>query len=418
MVKVWIYAAILIIISIIIMVRRQNILGIVLWLLYSVIGVFSVVCVQRGMFAMFLDTSIVPYIYLILTYSISFFPFVHNKELQSSKLKIEIPLQYYIFAVLYIFMALVTIRLYLPRVRELISSGKWFKNIEDMYEGRIVFPYSNRVEYLCVQIVSYTRLLALILGFSMLREGKSFAHGLLLIGSAVSTALLTALNISSRGLVLNCFMLAFAFFLYFRKQYDRKIRIFAWIALALGTITMIPVMSDITISRFTKNEASAALFRYFGQPPIVFSGGVSGITQYGYGVNGFGTFFNQRISQSDIGGSWGTGFYTFVGWIFLDWGPLGTIIVVSIISWLLWKIMSKPEHEFSDLFLIFFVYYTLLQGVFVIGRSYCYQIIMAIVVYVFLKVFSDNREYYFGIYGDELNIPKTKAKSKTCKYFK
>lgn len=418
MIKVWIYGLLIIMITILCLVRKKNALGILLWGLYALIAFFACICVSKGWFSKYLNTDILPYAFLVLVYVISFAPFLSKDEFKGEKFASELPLQFRWFAYAYIFAAGVTIALYIIPVKNLIVSGRWYENIEDMYAGNIVFPYRNIIEYLCIQFAGYLRLLAIVLGFSFLRTKEDIKIGLLLVGAAVISGALGALYISSRGTLINILLLTVSVFIFFFDQYDLKTRKGIMAILGLVLLTIIPFFSSITVSRFSSDEATSSVLQYLGQAPIVFSGGVSGITQYGYGINGFGTFFNQRVSQAEIGGSWGSGFYTFVGWIFLDWGPIGTLILVSIISYILWNIISKDKYELSDLFLIFFIYYTLLQGVFVIGRAYCYQIVMALVVYVFLKIFSDNREYYLGIYGDELNTLKTKTQPKTCKYFK
>ena len=418
MVKVWIYGLLVVTITVACIVRKKNALGILLWGVYSFVAIFACICVSNGWFSNHLNTDILPYIFLIIVYIISFAPFLSKDEFRGGKFALEFPNQFKWFGYIYIICAGVTIAIYIMPVKNLITSGRWVENIEEMYAGNIVFPYRNILEYLCIQFTSYLRLLAIVLGFSFLRAKEETKTGLLLVGTAGISGVLGALYLSSRGSLINIFLLTLSVFAFFYGQYNTKTRNGILIFFGLVFLMLIPFFSSITISRFSSDKATSSVIQYLGQAPIVFSGGVSGITQYGYGVNGFGIFLNQRVSQSEIGGSWGSGFYTFVGWIFLDWGPLGTIILVSIIAFIVWSIISKDKYELSDLFIIFFVYYTLLQGVFVIGRAYCYQIVMAIVVYAFLKIFSDNKDYYFGIYGDDLNKLKSKNKTRTCKYFK
>ena len=60
----------------------------------------------------------------------------------------------------------------------------------------------------------------------------------------------------------------------------------------------------------------------------------------------------------------------------------------------MWYLIQKEEYELSDVYIVFFTYYTLIQGVFVIGTSYCYHIVVALLIYVSLKIFSDNKVYY------------------------
>ena len=107
-------------------------------------------------------------------------------------------------------------------------------------------------------------------------------------------------------------------------------------------------------------------------------------------------FGGRSISPSELGGSWGSGFYTFVGWLFIDWGVGGTIVVVSVIALITNQIMRKKIYSIADLFIVFFVYYTLLQGVFVIGRSYIYNIVIAVVIYWFVELFFEKYTIIIG----------------------
>lgn len=415
-IKVLIYTLIAIIITAFCIIRKLNVLGILLWSIYSIIGIFSCICIKKGWYAQYLNTDILPYFFLLLVYSISFFPYLNKERFTELKFEKTLPLQYYWFSNVYIVTATVMIVLYINPVRHLIVSGRWFDNIGDVYTGNIVFPYRNRIEYLCIQFTGYTRLLALIVGFALQRYRQDFVRGILMAATAMISGILSGLYISSRGTLVNIVLIAVAIYLFFHKQYEGNYRIRIATLLSLLIIVLVPLFSAITISRFSNQEGVKSILQYLGQAPLIFSGGVSGITRYSYGVYGFGTLMNQKISQASVGGNWRSGFYTYVGWLFIDWGPVGTVIIVLAISTIIYLNMQKEEYTLSDLYFIFFVYYTLLQGVFVIGSSYCYQIVVAIVLYFFLKMFFDNKEYYIGVdYKDSKSMHN---RQDHCKYIK
>ena len=394
MINVSLYSLTLIAITIYCIKSKKNVMGTLLWTIYSIIGVFSLICVNNGMLQSYLRTDVIPYLYLVVVYAISFWPYINRNGLLSKKMRKELYSQYYLFSYIYILAATVTIALYIRPVKDLFISGNWLDNIENMYTGEIVFPYNNIIEYICIQFAGYTRMIALLIGFAMLRNIRDMLKGAALVLSAIGSGILTALYISSRGAIVNIIVLVIALYSFFSKEYSKKVKVRTTIAIGVIVTAIIPIMSAITISRFTDKKALDSVLQYFGQAPIVFSGGVFNISKYSFGVNGFGTFLGRHISQVDVGGSWGSGFYTYVGWLLLDWGPIGTLIVCGLISFIMWYLIQKEEYELSDVYIVFFTYYTLIQGVFVIGTSYCYHIVVALLIYVSLKIFSDNKVYY------------------------
>lgn len=397
MIQISIYFIILLVILVWTFIKRKNRMGKILFGLYTVMAFFSVLSVKYEVVD-HQNTTLIPYIFLILIFSISFYPFTQNVAIfTSEKLKADVNKKYIIFCVIFTIMSLITIRCYIPHIQSLIVSGNWAANRNALYSGDFIFPYTNIIEYIAMNFVSYTRVLALITGFVILRTDRRFILGITTILLNFMTSICSAIYTSSRGAVVNIVLLILAIYLFFFDEITKSKKKFISILIVLGIISILPYVIQVTTSRFGSNAEVASIVSYFGQPPIVFNRSVYTITEHLYGEYAWGTMFGAgTFDQSQIGGTWGSGFYTYVGWLYIDWGLIGTILVAVFFSFIIYRIIAKKKYNISDLFLVFFVYYTLLQGVFVIGRSYNYSILMAILIYVFVKIFFDKYTIVIG----------------------
>lgn len=395
MIQTYIYATIMIIILIGLFMKKTNIMGRVLWVLFTIISAFSLIAMKAGLVES--NVTLFPYLFLIVVYLIAFYPFITEKgRFLVEKVTYNLNIKYVIFAYVFIIAGIISIMYYLPVVRQLMISGEWNQNRSDLYSGAFHLSYTW-YQYFALQFVGYTEILGIIVGFTLLRnEQKSILGWLsIIVGSLASV--LSAMSQSSRGAIVNIVLLVLTiFFFFYRELANSKKRLILIFVLA-GIISMLPYVIEVTVSRFSTTGASDSIISYFGQPPVVFNYGVTPVYKHMYGLYAWGNLFGASpVSPSDIGGSWGTGFYSFVGWMYIDWGYIGTIIVSIIIAYLTYCIIAKETYDIADLFLIFFIYYTLLQGVFVIGRDYCYNMFMTLMIYGFIKIFFDKYTFVVG----------------------
>lgn len=396
MIQTYIYAALLLVLTLFFIVKRYNKMGLILMALYSVIGVIALVAVRQGRFET-QNLTMFPYIYLILIYIIAFSPFLsRTTNLSLEKLKFNINQKYVIFAYIFIITSLISLSFYWPQVKQLLSSGEWNANRASLYDGSLTF---NTVwyQYYSLQFSGYTRLLGILIGFVFLREKKKelIGWGCIIVGAA--TEILSAMYTSSRGSIVNIVLLLIIMYMFFFNDLEKDKRRFFVVLSCLALVAIVPYVIEVTVSRFSTIGASNSLVDYLGQAPVVFNYGVSPINKHLYGEYTLGRLFGGRsISPSELGGTWGSGFYTFVGWLFIDWGVTGTIVVASLIAYITNQIIRRKMYSIADLFIVFFVYYTLLQGVFVIGRAYIYNIVMAVFIYWFVKLFFEKYTIVIG----------------------
>lgn len=375
-------------------------MGILLILLYFFISLNSIIVMKNSL----INTdgiTIIPYIFLLLIYFILFMPFIIKNEFSVKKLKYKINKRYTIFSIIFIICSLLTIKIYFPVVKELLISGNWLENRNILYSGQRVLNY-NTIEYYALQFTSYTKLLFVILGFAMLRvqnNKKVNIIGFTNIINYLIVDVMSAISTSSRGAIVNIFLLIIALYLFFYKDFNISQNRIIKVAILLFLIYIIPYVISVTFSRFSSNSVNS-LISYFGMSPVVFNNSVFNITKHLHGAYAFGNLFTNINFRPDmIGGTWGTNFYTFVGWMYIDWGLIGTFLISIGISFFLFFKIKKKKYYISDIYIIFFIYYTLLQGTFVIGRDYCYNIVSAIVIYFFLRFIFD-KTIFVGIGGD------------------
>ena len=395
----YIYFAALCIITTITFVKHANPMGKILMVLYTFIGFFSVMALKMGLIINDKITFL-PYLFLLTVYLISFAPFLFKQyKFSADKLIVTVNKKYIIFAILFILASLVSLKVQLPYALKLLASGDWNENRANLYKGAFTMAYTW-YEYYAIQFSSYTRLLGILVGFVLVRSDKKYMWlGFTTILSGASVLIVSAMSQSSRGSIVNIALLLGVLFVFFFNELGNKSRIYFSILIFIGFLAVVPYVVDGTMSRFS-DGAIDSLVSYFGQSPVVFNYGVFDIDKLSFGKYAFGNLFDLgNISPSDVGGSWGSGFYTYVGWLYLDWGFIGTIVTASLISWICIRIIRKKTYTVSDIYIVFFVYYSLLQGVFVIGRDYCYNILMTIIIYYFVKVIFDKYTFLIGRYG-------------------
>lgn len=387
MIQTNIYTALMLVITLFFMVKKYNKMGLILMVLYSAVAVMASVAVRQGRLES-QNLTILPYIFLILVYIISFSPFLcRTANLSVEKLEFDSNRKYAIFAYIFIITSIVSISYYLPQVMNLLSSGAWNANRASLYDGSLTFN-ATWYQYYSLQFSGYTRLLGILLGFVFLRQREKDLTGWGCIIVGVASEILSAMYTSSRGTIVNIVLLLIAMYIFFYNDLERNKRRFFIALSCLALIAIVPYVIDVTVSRFSDIGASSSLVDYLGQAPVVFNYGVAPINKHLYGEYALGRLFGGRsISPLELGGSWGSGFYTFVGWLFIDWGFGGTIVVASLIALITNRIIRKEIYSIAELFLIFFIYYTLLQGVFVIGRTYIYNIVVTVLIYWFVKLF-------------------------------
>lgn len=394
MLGVFVYAVALLLITVNRAIAKCNRAGLFLLGLYAFIAIMAAYSVATGLVDP-AGSRLWPYLLLIACYLIALYPLL-RKESRQLEQSIDFKLSsfYTVFAVVYIVAAIVMVDCYLPSVLGNLESGEFSLNRRAYYSGEIVSPYRNSIDHYCSLFASYMYYLAITISFFLFADtnGKRVKLGIVLLISAVSTQICMAVFTSSRGSIFIAGLTIAAMYLLLKSRLPGKSKyaviVFAIICLAF----MVPYALNVTEDRFSYSSTSFnSLIQYFGESPVVFNTGVSVIDDYMYGANVFGVLFDlSKPPEGSIGGSWGTRFYTFVGWLFLDWGAIGALIGTSVFAFALVAVLRKRPLRLSDIYILVFYINEIINGAFVLGDSAIIAILFNVCVYLALRICVDN----------------------------
>jgi len=380
--------------------RKAHSVGILLLCLYVAIAISSTLVMNKELLGneKLLDLRFWPYLLLIMSYHLYFYPFLGKKShLDSSKLKSPQSIIFSYFCYLYIFFSILTLLISVPSAINLAKSGNW----ADSYAQDSLRVDSNIVEYIAINFCSYFRILAIIVGFSLLREKKNRKKAVLayfLISSAALTGITSAILSTSRSMIFSTIMIIISIYIFYNKNIAKNRKRFIGTFFVIVLIITASLFVDISVSRFASRSIEDELLSYSGQAPIVFNAQLATkIDRYMFGQYAFGRIFdNSSFTPRMIGGTWDTRFYTFIGWIFIDWGPVGVLLLGLIAKLYFSNIVNRPKYNISDVYLLFSYYSFLQRGVFVIGRNEWYMIVSTIMIYLFLKYIAERISGYSG----------------------
>lgn len=361
---------------------------------YFIISIFSLIILKEDLMQ-FNNISFFPYILLLTSYFIIFSSFFNNKrKLEVIYIDIKYYKAYDFLIYLYIIFSIISFRIYFPDVINMITENNWELNRRLYYNDLTVTVYDNLFERIALNYTAYFRTFSMLIYFIFLKNDfKTVLRSLLLI-SIISNVLMSSIENVSRGMIFDFFLLFISMYLFFKPSFKKEIvRKFNILMLILLSVFFLYTIT-VTVSRFSvsgefDNNSFNSLVEYFGQSPLVFNDGVFSINNHTYGIYSFGKLFELlghsiRYPQASIGGSWGSGFYTYVGIVYIDFGVIGVIAHAILLSGLLNYLLVKKNHKISSLFLFFSVYQYLLKGAFVIGRSYIITVIVTIIIYLII----------------------------------
>ena len=291
------------------------------------------------------------------------------------------------FCYIYVGCAIVTVKTYLEPLRNLIIRGDWAMTRYSHYLYGNVTVYNNFFERVCIAACLYFFILFVIVSMLMIKEKKDFKLGLIVLIAAVISNFMQALYVVGRGTIFNGLLLIFSIFLFVIKGIDKKKLKVLIILFIIAMVIIIPYMIEITESRFSTN-ATNEMLRYFGEAPVVFNVNVTTSDRLALGAYSFSRLLNTGFDQALIEGTWGWRFFTFAGYIYIDWGYFGMIVFGLIFGvFLINRIVRKRKYKISDLLLIFYYYDFLIKGGLVIGSSFLTDTIAIIIIFVLVRLF-------------------------------
>ncbi len=111
------------------------------------------------------------------------------------------------------------------------------------------------------------------------------------------------------------------------------------------------------------------------------------IDTYGKGAYTFRRFVNYVVHDLDwtLGTHFGTSFFTFVGSLYIDFGPLGTMIAVTLLAISVRVLIRKHNLDLADMFIYLFYISTVLNGALITAPDLGWRCLLAFIIYIMLK---------------------------------
>lgn len=343
------------------------------------------------------EVTLLPFVYLFIVLLIFIRPYLKYDESIVERLKVRSLTKLKIIAYLLILSMFFSAYILLPEAIKNVQGGEWRNVRNELYSGDLeVVMYNNFIEKIMLIYNQYFRVLSILIFFYFLtlkRQSKIF---IFLLGlSCFVPIMLMSICTSSRGMMLNVFLEFAAGFILFKPQFTEatKKKIYTTGIVFVSIILIYSIA--VTVSRFGEEtsygSSELSLLDYFGQPMVVFNDGVFDMYSFANGKYFFKLLFeilgfDSTYDQIRMGGHWGVGFYTFIGAFFIDFGPIGTLIIALVFPFFIKKNVDRKVIYFENLFLYFFFFLFFLEGVFVTGESSVISWLFAITAYLFLKL--------------------------------
>ena len=364
------------------------------FLLLAVYSFVAIACVINYAFAPHeWNLQLWPFLYMFVVCMLFFNPFLFNSSTLYEKLYISSNKTLKTFVAIYIICAFIAIYYSVSHAIENLQSGNWKILRDELYNNDIAF-YGNQLERFSKIFVDYLRPLAVVIFFYHLTLEHVQKKWLTILAiSIITPSFLTAINTASRGIIINLSISLFAGYLIFRKgipkNVEKSLKIGATFILVLFLIYTLAV----TASRFEDSGQINSLLSYFGHSMLTFNYGIAdSIDSYLDGKYFFDWFLpylgiSQVTNYNSLGTHFSTAFYTFVGAWYLDFGPVGTLLIAGFFPMLIGhRFKNKHSIDIADLYIFLFYFTYLVQGVFVIGRGNALPWIIALIIYGILKV--------------------------------
>ena len=343
------------------------------------------------------DISLISLLYLFIVNLLFFRPFLNNNSNLSSKIKIEKNPLYYIFIYLYIFFAIIVIYYGYDSVITTIIKNDWSAVRNDVYSGNNAIYVSQQERYAKI-FTGFLQPMAVLFFFYLLSENFPKKHTvtiILLLFAILTPSFFTIVSVASRGMVVLLAVQFLVAYFIFKKnisnKINKKIKYTSLIFLSLFAIYSI----SVTKSRFGEsssgglsNEAQDSLIFYLGHSMLTFAYGITDtIKEFFWGDYILG---NEEILKIGIdnmlGTHFDTNFFTYVGAIYLDFGPFFTFVIALVFPFLMSIIFQyKKKLDMADLMIYLYYLTFLINGVFVVGIGYYIGWVMIFIIYFIFK---------------------------------
>lgn len=366
--------------------KKQLDFALVLFILYGAVAVFG--AIYYSMTPHMWQISLFPLLYLYLVFMVTTFPLWVNK-LRIDKIQVKHHWLFELFLLAMLLSCIICIYYSWTNAMEIVSDDAW----GDVYLDDNKQAYVNSIDRLAKNIIGYGRIIASVVIFYNLAYGTKLERRLsiVVLFLLLFASFLIASSRASRSMMLSSIISVLSGFFIFYPLYTKKMIktfVFGGIMIIVAYFIYSYVIAQARFSvAGSYYDPTESIYSYLGQPMLTFDYGVmDSIHTYMKGDFMFGTNPERYYGGFDgvIGTHFGSGFFTYVGALYIDYGPLGTLLLVCFVAFLMRK--KFIVKDLADAFLICYYFSFITNGVFVYGRGYYFPIMMAIITYIILKL--------------------------------
>ena len=372
--------------------HRKIDLFFIILLAYSMIALVGMLDYLIGIYNNQFDLSIFRLSYLFTIVLICISPF-KKVDINTKPIYIFENGGILILMAFFIVVGIISAYFTLPKAIELQAMGDWASIREDVYSGNSsITLYDSQFERYSKNFYSYLQPFGSVMAFYQLTKPKinKLLTTLIFIIWLVN-AYASATLVASRGMIMLLALKLLVLYVLFRKFIPKRRKKFLIFAAALVGVFFYGYTLAVTESRFGI-DSSESLWRYFGHSMFSFDDGImrtmhdyaNGRYQFGWIYRLFG--FDSSFDWEALGCTHGTAFMTFVGNIYVDFGPLFTIVMAVLMSLLAYHFTKKKAYDLSDIIIIIFMAQWYSEGIFVFPSDQSLLWLMAFVVYLMIKI--------------------------------
>lgn len=334
-----------------------------------------------------------PFLYLYLVLMMFFRPVFFDTDRLYQRLQVDNPRTIRLISYVFVLCAAVALYYSFQDVLVNLRSGEWGLLRLEMYEGNVAL-YENSIERFAKIFNQYFNSVAVVIFFWLLTLPKPDRFLLIMLGlSIVLPSFATSIIIVSRGMLIQTAFLLVTGYLIFRSGIPAKRKNWIKAAAALLFAVMLIYSLSVTQSRFGEEEQGSSLYFYFAHSMLKFNNGLADCIQSFYHGRYFFNWFysllglDATIDFSTLGANIGTAFITFVGTLYVDFGPIGVFLIALFVPMFFsYRFKYSNRYDVADIFLFVFYLNYLMMGVFVVGRGNSLVWLMAFLVFGMLKL--------------------------------
>jgi len=378
-------AAVYVLLVIILLIKYKKFtISIYVLILYATSAIFSYFFIKHPLFQFSLHAgylTVTPYVYYFATFILFYVPIMAFKEFEIQNIKEPPKLQFSLLLFFISIVSVITSIIYIPEVIQLFSNpaGLAANKMAKEAGDQIVFipaPFGSIV--LIGKIFSDVSILLFfyILSTKMYTITTKFLFGciILIINPILGIA------VGSRATLV--FFIFSVFFSYqiFKKNYTQKMRRKTSMVSSVFLIMLVIFIILLSINRFEGAQNGVGFFflKYLGESFSNFNILLyDQIDNYTFGAKNFSYFTNilgftdlenineireYAVQQTGIPNNY---FYTFIGQIFIDFGPIITFLLALFSSVFFWNKFKVVEMLKLSSIVVYYLYLNLLvRGVF------------------------------------------------------